>query len=139
MIKWLKRLFNNEYKQKYLELCQEHLRTLQQHKSEEKSFILGNWNPDRYITIQKFTHGEREYIRKISTVQEMPEMQFMIFDMKQKYIDMMVEGDIGGNLQVEKAFYILKGISMVERNLNEYKAQWNQIVNVESQHVDKEI
>ena len=90
--------------------------------------------------IRNFDLTDREFIRKISTVQEMEEMKFLLFDMKQKYIDMMLEGDIGGNLQVEKAFYILKGISMVERNLNEYKEQWNQIVNRESQDAgDKEI
>lgn len=126
MIKWLKRLFgiNDDLEKKYTDLLKNYIELL---------------NVRQYTVLTKFDISDREFIRKISTVQEMEEMKFMLFDMKQKYIGMMVEGDIGGNLQVEKAFYILKGISMVERNLNEYKAQWNSIVNLESQNVDQEI
>jgi hypothetical protein len=123
MIKWLKRLFGikDDLEKKYTDLLKNHIELL---------------NVRQYTVLTKFDISDREFIRKISTVQEMEEMKFMLFDMKQKYIDMMVEGDVGGNLQVQKAFYILKGISMVERNLNEYKAQWNQIVNMESQNVE---
>ena len=125
MIRWLKRLFGikNDLNKKYTDLLKKHIELL---------------NDRRYILLNTFDLTDREFIRKIATVQEMEEMKFMLFDMKQKYVDMMLEGDIGGNLQIEKAFYILKGISMVERNLNEYKEQWNQIVNVESQNAGNE-
>lgn len=121
MIKWLKRLFGikNDYEKKYTDFLKKHIELL---------------NDKQYTTLKTFDITDREFIRKITTVQEMEEMKFMLFDMKQRYVEAMTEGDIGGNLQVEKAFYILKGISMVERNLNEYKSRWVEIVNRESQN-----
>lgn len=124
MIKWILRIFGIkiDIEKKYADILLKYKELLEKQNS--------------YTVLKPFDRGDREFIRKISTVQEMEEMKFMLFDLKQKYIEAMIEGDSTGNLDVQKSFYILKGISIVERNLNEYKNQWNQIVNMESQNAE---
>jgi hypothetical protein len=134
MIEWLKRIFGGKYKKLYDDLKLEYETMLHRIKREvqeykkEKEVI--------YTVLENYDQQDREYMRKLAVIQESKELQFMLFDLKQKYINAMLEGDIGGNLQIDKAFGVIKGIDMIMKNLNGYKDAWEAVVKRENTNVE---
>jgi hypothetical protein len=113
MINWIKRLFVNEYKEKYIKVLHDFKGALQKQQGLDCL---------QYLVIKGFDVRDREFVRKISVIHDSEEFKFLLYDLRQQCVEKMVEGAVEVNVQM----------TGILKNLAGYDNIWKEIVEKEN-------
>lgn len=128
MNRLLKLLFTNKYKKLYEESNKKHVETLHELKNaaiELKALRSHDPVVSKYITIKNFEKENSEFVKKLATIHDSEELNFMLYDLKMQCIENMVNGNVDVNIQMTG---VLKGIDLVLKNLIGYKGIWLKMI-----------